>query len=513
MTQTDIARRESAALAQSTIAAPMTRLDPYAPGGIAPQAGRLAPLAIVSLGFRQQPKEKGALGLPRATRREDDRWLHLHDPDNRAPGLAAALEDGNYRRLTVALPLDDPRAFIQQSFTRWSASALQVYGDASGLTVIEARDPNNPVHRLVPAGDPEFDRQVRTCKAETRMYFALAEWEQSRGPNDEPQSRVLFPDGFGFYCFRTAGRHTAAEIMGYLESFRTFTRGRLAGIPFELHVVFREVAGPDGKKRTVPVANIVARPPEHLALDSKTFRVLAIAGLEEGRNLQLPALPSAAELAAEGPPDLEEVPPEAMERLAAGDSPCDYDLTVRTWHAIVRGTPLESDDARAEWLSGWSKGEFSSLTAVRRLTQREATQLLADLADGISDVREELEQQRRAEFAAKYRSIFGSDDEGNPAPVAAQGEPVVSEEVANPPASSDAPAVDDPAAVDEALAKNAALVEDARGIGVKGLGPLTAKPGWSLAKIEEANTELGARMRSRSGELDDAAAAEQARAF
>jgi hypothetical protein len=409
---TQIERRNPDAL---DVARPdrIQRLDPYASGGIAQQAGRLAPLAIVSLGYRQNPRKEGELGLPRATRREDAQWLHLHDPDGRANGLKAALEHGAYRRLRIAFPTDT--GFIQQSFVRWSASALEVYGDANTLYVIDGHDPKNVVHRPVIAGDPEFDRLVRTCKAETRIYFALAEWLPEFGDDGEPRSEVLFPDGFGFYVFRTAGRHTAAEIMGYLQSISGFTHGRIAGIPFDLEVVFREVAGPDGKKRTVPVANVVVRPPEHIKLNSRTFRQLATAGLEEGRNLQLPALPSPDQMALEGPPDLEdEIPEGAVQRLAAGDFPCDYNVVVRTWHAIVRGTPLEADDNRAEWLRGWSRGDFDSLTAVRQLTQREATQMLADLADGVSDVRDELLRIEREANSAKYDRFMDVEADDDP---------------------------------------------------------------------------------------------------
>ena len=517
MTQTQsLAQTEARQLAERRAAEPMQRLDPYGAGGIAAQAGRLAPLAIVSLGFRQAGNG-GSLGLPRATRREDEKWLHLHDADQRAPGLAAALKAGAHRHLTIAFPLDEPRLFIQQTFVRWSATALEVYGDAAGLNVIETRNGASQ-HRHITPDNPEFDRLVRTCKADTRMYFALAEWLPTL-PDREPQSRVLFPDGFGWYCFRTTGRHTAAEIIGYLENFRSFTRGRLAGIPFDLTVVFREVAGPDGKKRTVPVANVVARPPERQVLDSQTFRILATAGLEQGRNLQLPALPSPEEIASEGPPELEEdVPEEAVRRLAAGDYPCDYNVVVRTWHAIVRGTPLEADESRALWLRQWSQGEFDSLTAVRQLTQSEATQMLADLADGVSDVREELdrareEAQQKANVDA-YNRTLGSADWGEEAPDAGPGLDESTQEGEAQPNTrdrsnaSEMPSSPDPASESistgeaEERAKNAKLLADAEPIGVKGLRQLTAVPSDSLARIRQKNEELTARIQSRNGELD-----------
>jgi hypothetical protein len=74
---------------------------------------------------------------------------------------------------------------------------------------------------------------------------------------------------------------------------------------------------------------------------------------------------------------------------------------------------------------------------------------------------------------------------------------------------------EDAEAVEQALARNAALLEDARSIGVRGLGMLHAAARWQLAKIEEANVELGQRIRSRSSDLDqkNAAASGQIAAF
>lgn len=561
MTTTEIERRAGAGALAETHAEPLQRLDPYGVGGIAAQAGRVAPLAIVSLGYRQTPRKEGELGLPRASRRDDNKWLHLHDPDGRAPGLKAALEAGYHRRLQIAFPTD--RGFIQQSFTRWSASALEIYGDANGLYAIDGRDPKNPTHRFIPAEHPDFARLVKTCKAETRLHFVLARWLPAEG-DGLPASEVVFPDGFGSYVFRTAGRHTAANIFGYLETISTFTNGRIAGIPFDLDVVFPEVVGPDGKKRTVATATIVMRPPEQIKLNSRTFRQLATAGLEEGRNLQLPALPSPSELALEGPPDIEDVPDDAVERMAAGDYPCDYNLVVRTWHAIVRGTPIEADDARAMWLREWSEavlgagGVFSTLTAVKGLTQRDATQMLADLADGVSDVREELDRIQRTENAARFDQLMGTEEdmqdpmgaaarkeqatrgvaqERGGAVVAAPAPAASAPQGPRPPAEDhdqatedrggpepadqagdgvEAAAADDSeyeADVASALAENVAWLEKARSVDVKGLGPLTAKGTWPLHKIQETNTELEARVRSRNGEIDGQLAAQQTAAF
>lgn len=393
---------------------PFVRLDPFAADGIAVQAGRVGPLGVVSLGYMMPPKEGEKFGRPRASQSKDDHWLHLTDPEGRCPGLAKALEEGKWRKLTITFPRN--RGFIQQAFTKWSTSALEAYGDATGLRQIRGDN-----HVWIPAGTDEYDNLVRQCKAETRMYFALARWLPEPDEQGMPQSEVYFPDGFGYYAFKTTGRHSAAELMGYLESFGGFTGGRVAGIPFDLDVVFRQVAGREGKKQTVPVVNLVTRPPAHIVLSSRTFRQLAVAGLEQGENMLVPMLPSAEDIAHEGPVGDEADPSdEQVERLAAGDSPCDYLTVVRTWHAVVRGTPLEAPERRAQWLRDWSQayfeGEatFESLTAVRSLTIADATQLIADLSEGLAEVRESYPNMTEAQRndAKRYEDIFGNEKDG-----------------------------------------------------------------------------------------------------
>lgn len=72
------------------------------------------------------------------------------------------------------------------------------------------------------------------------------------------------------------------------------------------------------------------------------------------------------------------------------------------------------------------------------------------------------------------------------------------------------------AAFQDILKRNAELLDTARDLGVRGLGPLKAAAAWPAEKIEQANAELNARIKSRDSELDAQASAEsgeQARAF
>ena len=61
----------------------------------------IVPLAIVSLGFRQTPTGDSKLGLPRATRRDDKEWLHLHDPEHAGSFVEATGRDGVSRPANV----------------------------------------------------------------------------------------------------------------------------------------------------------------------------------------------------------------------------------------------------------------------------------------------------------------------------------------------------------------------------------------------------------------------------
>lgn len=125
------------------------------------------------------------------------------------------------------------------------------------------------------------------------------------------------------------------------------------------------------------------------------------------------------------------------------------------------------------------------------------------------------ESPRPTRTTEEYERTFGDDAKGTAFADLPRTRPAPPppEQGARPPAAENPDSAAAPAATEDgqdaiatALAENAALVEDARGLGVKGLGPLTAKQGWPLDKVVENNTELRARIRSHNADLDQHAA-------
>ncbi len=419
--------QDNAALAtQRDNVSEFRRLDVYKRGETT-DAPRVEALAVISAGYRG-PSQGERPGLPKRSMPGDAQQIHLHDPQGRAPGLKAALETSAYRSLLIAFPLDDPAAFIQQRFTRYSASRLEAYGDALTATWIDATDAKNPRHLSYPAGTPEYARIVGSCKADTRIYFCLAEWGES-GPE------VVFPDGLGFYAIRTTGTHSVRAIQQTLSYTRRFTK-RLAGLPFVLELDHREVAGPDGSKRTVPVWTITTRPPEGIRLSSRTFAAIATKALSEGAALMLPA-PDAAtweDAAAEGP--LVEEPTDDEADLIERGGPCDAQFWEASWFVRLKDTPLTTNEGRERWLldytqhaDGWHGPITGSLaTAFAHATEHEAAALLAEAAD---TMRVHRQQQHARTYDALMANFYGDEEQPSP--------PVLEGRVLHPPA--DAPVV------------------------------------------------------------------------
>lgn len=382
------------------------RLDPYA-GGIADDATRVTPLAMISAGYRAAGQD-GHRGLPRATRPEDEQQIHLHDPLQSAPNLRRILEANNWNHLTIAFPLDLPQQFVSQIFTRYSSTRLEAYGDATQITYIDNRrqtlEANNgqPLHRVFPSGSAEYERLVRSCKADTRIHFCLAEWT-------EDGSRVIFPDGLGIYAIRTTSRHSVRNILGTIAYTAQFTHGRIAGLPFTLRIVHRpNVSGPDGTMRQIPVWTIVTTPPSGVALSSRTFREVATAALKEGAQLMLPspAMPTLEELETDGPVEVEVDEPneEQMLALEAGGR-ADQAHWTRTWHALARGVTWEHDGhvydlaedrGRAAFIYQHTQARTGSLSAfLQTATEEQAAELIAALG-----------QARTQMLARRYDDIY-----------------------------------------------------------------------------------------------------------
>ena len=339
-------------------------LDAYA-GGVTDEAPRLDAIATISAGYRERDES----GKPGAPRRSTDGRIFLHDPMKRAPALAAALERGGGKRLTIAFPFDDPRLFVMQRFVAYSATALLAYGDERALRVIENGAPVE-----YPAGTSRYAEWVAKCKVSVSVYFTLAEWQES-GP------AVVFGDGLGFYRLRFTSRHSLRSLVGSMKYVARFTRGRLAGVPFDLSLDYREVADGTGAKRRVPVWVIVMRPPREFTLSSRNFGSVMGGALAQGAALMLPA-PSAETLelaAAEGPePDLDEPTEEEMARMGAPDR-ADRGPWAARYHAAAKGTYWETDRGRGEFLERYTGGERSLAAFLASASNEEAEGLIAAL--------------------------------------------------------------------------------------------------------------------------------------
>jgi len=364
-------------------------LDPYAAGAV-PLGGQLDALATISAGRKVK---RGNGFIPQVSR---DGTIYLHDPEGRAPGLAEALAESGNKRLIIAFPSHNWRDFVQQRFARYSATRLEGYGDHEQFTVIGQEG-----ERIVyPRGTKEYELEVKKSKNAVSVYFFLARWVGESLDDAAPQ--IYFPDGFGVYRLRFTSRNSLRNLLATIRELQGLTAGRIAGVPLELRLVYREVADPTGARRTVPVWTFTLKPPGQLALTNETFRVIVQRGLEAGESLKLEAIeppketledmeaallrgelldepvpveaerkqePKAAAMDAEferlgrepEQPAVLEPDEETLERLSTGYVP---ETWTRNWFAAVDGTPYHEDEARAWLISHITGGQYDSLAAV-----------------------------------------------------------------------------------------------------------------------------------------------------
>ncbi|HEY1292773.1 MAG TPA: hypothetical protein VGJ60_06840 [Chloroflexota bacterium] len=385
-------------------------LDVYAKGVVKERDGgaRIDALATISAGDRG-PDKDGRPGTPRVSR---DGTIMLHDADNRAPGLKAALAETNNKRLTIAVGFDDPDLFLQQRFVCYTATALKVYGDQFRLMEIVTRG-QTAQHLVHEAGTPRYDELVADCKVSASLYFVLADWDQDNKP------RVLMPDGLGFYRLRTTSRHSLRNILGTLRYLSRFTGGRLAGVPMELQLTYREVSDPFGMKRNIPTWSLAMKPPHGIVLDTRNFAPLVQQALAEGKALHVPDPNGKALMApraetwetaaVEGPEEFE--PDDAdIARLMAGDAPADYDYWRRAWFGAVGGSRYADKAGRAEWMLAYTDNETNSLAAwLKGVTNADAERMLAAVTDTLAREANGTAQPADASRAQRYTEIFGDD--------------------------------------------------------------------------------------------------------
>lgn len=360
-------------------ARPFELLDVYSDEGTVEAEARPDWLAVISAGRKVK---HGDREIPQVSR---DGTIYVSGDLDRCPALIDALEATDNKRLTIFFPYDDLESFILQRFTRRSATALEVYGDGSTLTEITTRVENGKpvtVHDTHVRGSVRYKELLKTCKVETHVLFGLARW-------DGTQAVCTFPDGYGWYAIRFTSRNSARSLAGRLQEIKErVTRGRLAGLPFELSLAYRDVAAPDGKTRNVPVWCIEFKPPMTLELTSGNFRDVVVGALAEGERLRLPAPPvyTLMEAAAEDP-DLD------LDVAAfTDDPPCDANYWRGVWYVATRDTELASDDARHAFVAKHTRGAYASLERfLEHASEQEASDLIVAVGEALDEpVRERI---------------------------------------------------------------------------------------------------------------------------
>lgn len=409
-------------------------LKPYA-HGISQERPRVDALAVISAGFKG---EKNGRSFPVVSR---DGAIQVSDPSGRAPGLAAELKRRGGKSLTIAVVSNDPNEVLQQSFAYRSATRLMAWGNHESVTVINVREeqdehgkPVQVVERKThPAGTATYKAAVEKCKVESNFYFVLARWDE------DGQPKLVFPDGLGFYRLRFTSLNSAENIrsqLAYIASL-PITGGRVAGIPLELSIDYREVSGPDGSRRRVPVWTLVLRPPSTIELDVvQTTRILE-RGMEQARGLALP-LPTVQsfEVAEREGDDVDLDQAAVIEgeartvsadeaRTLRGGGKADPDWLIRQYFAGAGRTSLRDDEGRERFLLAFTRGRTGSLAEfAATATRRESEDLLKALAD---EVAAEISERPAAPMIASeptttvtpragrsYQQLFGADEDDAP---------------------------------------------------------------------------------------------------
>lgn len=387
---TELRRRpEAEALANTSPIDGFQILDHIAGGMVAPRRQQPT-LATVSAGFLQ-PGSNGGYSKPVVSR---DGTIYVNGkPDLReafetVPGLAKALQATKRKRLTIAFPFDDPAMFIQQRFARYSATALELYGDQDGITRIktvseeftdprtgEIRSRPKVIHEPLAAGSDEFIQSMEFVKTQTSVYFLLAEWTDG-------VARVVMSDGVGLYRLRMTSRNSINSIINSLRWVSRLTGGRLAGVPFDLYLDNQDVVAPDGKRRAVPVWQLFMKPPEQISLTTANFQAVMTNALEQGERLKvLPPPRETVELAELEAPDVDLDYSDVNERQQhdAGPALTPRTVTQREVDLLARGglcdpaqqramffrcfnhTDLRHQETRAKVISEFTNGRVSSL--------------------------------------------------------------------------------------------------------------------------------------------------------
>lgn len=408
-------------------------LKPYA-GGLVTEAPKVDALATITAGFKNDK------GYPEASR---DGTIYYRDAD-RAPGLIAELERRGGKSLTISLVHNDPKDVLQQWFASYSQTRLEAHGDEHQVTIIRLKDSGKKNRKNEPILVPErevirrdenptrYAQIVATMKVQTSLYFALAEWTEDGKP------KLIFPDGLGLYRLHFTSLHSAEAIRGQLSYIASLTGGCVAGVPLELSIAYRNLAGPDGVRRTrVPIWSLVLNPPETIALTAGRVSEVLELGISQARQLAIAApAPETLELAAYEGPDVDldaatviegharEIGQHDADRLAGGGPIANKERARTEFFLAVGRTSLRDQESRAAFISAFTHGRIDSLaTLIETISVKEWARFMEAVDDW---VRQEMSERdpdappaartdAPARPARSYEQLFGDDDDAAPA--------------------------------------------------------------------------------------------------
>lgn len=373
---------------------PFVRLDRYGKQGlVAPRW----PDAIATISAGEKVN-----GKPVVAR---DLRIRLHDTDNRAPGLKTALAVSGGKVLRIGLPFDDIRQCLQQHWSRYTATRMEMWGDldkaeVSTVTKWGQDKDGNKVPEAVEratyyAGTPGYKAEMDNpnTKLSWSMYFTLAEWlPEDMWPDGVPAGKPIMSDGLGFYRVRSSSPNGLDKILDRLELVYKLTRGHLQNIPLELSLTNEERNDRFGMRRTVPLWTVIFKPPPGVALDRDSWIQMALAA-RSASPLMLPAPRDESFDMAEEDFDsgLVEVTEDDLADLMGADMPAapNGDHWRHEFFGNVgKDSSLQTEDGRAAWLFLKTGGRYSSLAkAIAGLTNSQMQEIVVSAAEHAAEER------------------------------------------------------------------------------------------------------------------------------
>lgn len=358
---------------------------PDSSGALARDISFIDSLATVSAGDVEAYQDNGVTKY-RPSRSSGGKIV-LHDERNRAPGLKAALEETQYKELTIGFGWNDPNMIVRQrvaayvkSPTRKGAGSLKIVGDQNKLVVFEANG-----RREVFPNEREFAQLWSQCSMETWVYFYLAGFD----PDGQPY--LWFPDNVSLpYRLRFGGSNSQRQLEACMQALRP----QYAIMPIRLTLDSEfPLIMPNGQRGKGPVWSFAPLLPPvpggaKLRMDSRRLLALRQDAYQQSTALALPV------------PDVEivnralysdspgsEAYTDDQVALALRGGPCDATKWRRIWFRLTKDTPAESDQARHRFVR-WFTEQHEEMWQTESLqdflnhaTNRDAAELVCAALD------------------------------------------------------------------------------------------------------------------------------------